>query len=751
MDVLQADATRCGGFTGFLRAAALCEAHCMPLSAHCAPDLHAHACLAAPRAVHVEYFHDHVRIERMLFDGALAPRDGRAATRPLEPGNGLELRRGRARRVPARGGGDDARSAADARRAAHREHGAGTATAGRRSRRWGGRDGRRRAPRARARRGGRGRGALRRRGARRSTPRRLELPPGADRRGASRATSEDVIEAVRVCREHGAPDARRAAAARSLAGQCCNVAVVLDFTQVHEPRCSRSIPSGELARVQPGCVLDDLRDARRAARADLRPRPGHPRPLHAGRHDRATTRAASTRCWPQYYGPGPRTEHQRASLEVLTYDGTRLRGRAARRTQELERIAARRRPPRRDLRAAARRCATATRRSIRERFPDIPRRVSGYNLPALLPENGLRRRARAVRHRGHVRRRCSRRRCSSCRRAAADALVVRRLRRASSRPPTTWSGDHASTVRSAWRASTRGSSQDMRHKGLHTEDLRLHARRARAGCSSRSGADEREEAERTGARADAGAARGATTRRRHAPVRRRGRAGEGLGGARVGARRDGVRARPCGRRGPAGRTRPCRPSALGRLPARAPALLERYGLRGALYGHFGQGCVHTRIDFDLRTREGIETLPPVHRARPPTWSCGTAARCPASTATASRAGRCSARCTATELLEAFREFKRIWDPDWRMNPGKVVDAYGAGPRTCAWARTTDPGRATPSSHYANDVGGFAAATERCVGVGKCRRDEGGVDVSRRTWSRARRCTRRAAARTCCSR
>ena len=88
VDVLQADATRCGGPTGFLRAAALCDAFELPLSAHCAPQLHAHLCCAAARAIHLEWFHDHVRLERMLFDGALAPRAGDAPARPRAPGGG---------------------------------------------------------------------------------------------------------------------------------------------------------------------------------------------------------------------------------------------------------------------------------------------------------------------------------------------------------------------------------------------------------------------------------------------------------------------------------------------------------------------------------------------------------------------------------------------------------------------------------------------------------------------------------------
>ncbi len=103
VDVLQADATRCGGVTGFLHAAALCEAFGLPLSAHTAPSIHAHLCCAAPPAREVEYFHDHARIEHMLFDGAATPRDGDVRPDPARPGWGLAFDRAAARRYRVHG------------------------------------------------------------------------------------------------------------------------------------------------------------------------------------------------------------------------------------------------------------------------------------------------------------------------------------------------------------------------------------------------------------------------------------------------------------------------------------------------------------------------------------------------------------------------------------------------------------------------------------------------------------------------
>ena len=89
VDVQQADASRCGGITGFLAAGALCDAHHVDLSGHCAPALHLHAACAVPRLRHLEWFHDHVRIERMLFDGAPVPKDGAVAPDMTRPGLGL--------------------------------------------------------------------------------------------------------------------------------------------------------------------------------------------------------------------------------------------------------------------------------------------------------------------------------------------------------------------------------------------------------------------------------------------------------------------------------------------------------------------------------------------------------------------------------------------------------------------------------------------------------------------------------------
>jgi len=101
VDVIQIDATRCGGITGFLKAAAIADAFGVPISAHTAPAVHLHVCCAAPRLRHIEWFHDHVRIEQAVFDGAPRPRDGKIAPDLQCPGLGLTFKAADAARLAA--------------------------------------------------------------------------------------------------------------------------------------------------------------------------------------------------------------------------------------------------------------------------------------------------------------------------------------------------------------------------------------------------------------------------------------------------------------------------------------------------------------------------------------------------------------------------------------------------------------------------------------------------------------------------
>ena len=181
---------------------------------------------------------------------------------------------------------------------------------------------------------------------------RVELPPGADRRRLAASTTTTWSPRSRVCAEFDAPVLARGGGT-SLAGQCCNVAVVIDCRR-HMTRILELDPGARTARVQPGVVLDDLRARGRGARPDLRPRPGDARPVHARRDDRQ--------------------QLLRRALAVMRGQDRRQRRRAGRpdlrrhcacasgatTTTSCAAIVARRRTARRDLRAAARDRATGT-------------------------------------------------------------------------------------------------------------------------------------------------------------------------------------------------------------------------------------------------------------------------------------------------------------------------------------------------------------------------------------------------------
>lgn len=153
-------------------------------------------------------------------------------------------------------------------------------------------------------------------------------------------------------------------------------------------------------------------------------------------------------------------------------------------------------------------------------------------------------------------------------------------------------------------------------------------------------------------------------------------------------------------------------------------LFDEYGYDAALYGHIGQGCVHTRIPFDLSTREGVDKYRSfVARA---TDLCVSMGGVPSGEhGDGQSRGELLLKTFGPEIMDAFREFKTIWDPEWKMNPGKVIDArpitsdLRVGPNY-------NPLPAPTFFQYPEDEGSFARATTRCVGVGKCRRTEGGT-------------------------
>jgi Fe-S oxidoreductase len=153
-------------------------------------------------------------------------------------------------------------------------------------------------------------------------------------------------------------------------------------------------------------------------------------------------------------------------------------------------------------------------------------------------------------------------------------------------------------------------------------------------------------------------------------------------------------------------------------------MFAAYGYKGSLYGHFGHGCVHTRINFDLQSKDGIAKFRKfMEDAADLVVSYG------GSISGEHGDGQSRAellpRMFGPELIQAFREFKSAWDPDWKMNPGKLIDPNRLDENLRLGADYA-PWEPQTNFKFLDDRGSLAEATLRCVGVGKCRRDEGGV-------------------------
>jgi Fe-S oxidoreductase len=152
------------------------------------------------------------------------------------------------------------------------------------------------------------------------------------------------------------------------------------------------------------------------------------------------------------------------------------------------------------------------------------------------------------------------------------------------------------------------------------------------------------------------------------------------------------------------------------------ALYDKYEYKSALYGHFGQGCVHCRVSFDLTTEPGIKMWRSFMEE-----ATDLCVRYGGSLSGEHGDGQARGeflyKMFGQELIEAFREFKSIWDPDWKMNPGKIVDPYRIDENLRLGA-DYDPWEPETHFKYPDDKGKFSHAALRCVGVGKCRREKG---------------------------
>jgi FAD/FMN-containing dehydrogenase/Fe-S oxidoreductase len=517
-------------------------------------------------------------------------------------------------------------------------------------------------------------------------------------------TTDDVVAAIAACREHEAPVVSRGGGT-SLAGQAVNVAVVLDFSKYLD-RILDIDPERKLARVQPGVVLDRLRERAEEHGLTFGPDPSTHEYCTLGGMIGANSCGVRS-VMAQFYGPGPRSSDNVHELEVLTYRGERLRvgpGGAgvpdalATKLKELsDRYG--------DL--------------VRERYPRIPRRVSGYNLDDLLPEQGFKV-ARALAGTEGT--------CVTVLEATVhllDSPPFRSLVVAGYEDAPT-AAEHVPIVMEHKPLGLEGIDEllieDMTLLGKHVHDLSL-LPDGRGWLVIEVGGTTKEEADARGREIIAalekaqGGLKGAKlyddpTGERHIWEVRE----AGLGAtAFVPGQADTYEG---------WEDSAVPPERLGEYLRKLKRLADRYEYRSALYGHYGQGCIHARWNFDLSSAEGIAKWRRfLDDAADLVLSLG------GSLSGEHGDGQSRAellpKMFGDELVEGFREFKALWDPDWKMNPGKVVEPNAI---TSNLRLGVDYRPAQVKTHFAyrEDGGSFAHATLRCVGVGKCRATKGGV-------------------------
>ena len=514
--------------------------------------------------------------------------------------------------------------------------------------------------------------------------------------------AQDVVVAMAICRDHGAPVLSRGCGT-SLAGQTCNVAVVIDHSK-HMREIVEVDARRRLARVQPGVIRDQLADQTEAEH-HLTFAPD------TSTHEYATFGGmlGNNSCGTHSVMAG-RTADNTHQLEVVLYDGTRMRvGETP--PEELERVIARG-GRRGEIYRRLRDLRDRYGELVRDRYPDIPRRVSGYNLDELLPERGFNVARAIVGSEGTL---------ATILEATVELVPSPPARSmvVCGYPDVFHAADHAPEILECGPTGLEGLDDvligDLKALGKHTEDLDL-LPRGGGWLLVEFGGETIEESDE----------------KAHECMRRLAR------------ERDAPEMKLYDVQAKESRLWDVRESGLGATafipgeddhwegwedaavpPERLGSylrgfrdLLARYEYRTSMYGHFGDGCIHCRIDFDLQSTEGIRKWRSfLDEASDLVLDHGGSLS--GEHGDGQSRGELLEKMYGPELVEAFREFKAIWDPDNRMNPHKVVDPYPIASNMKLGAGYSP---AEPKTHFAypEDGGSFAHAALRCVGAGKCR-------------------------------
>lgn len=516
--------------------------------------------------------------------------------------------------------------------------------------------------------------------------------------------ADDVIAAVATARRFGAPVLPRGAGT-SLAGQCCNVAVILDFSKYMNKVLDLD-PEQRYAVVQPGIVLDVLRNHAEKHQLTFAPDPAT--------HSRCTLGGmiGNNSCGTHSI-MGGKTVDNVEELDVLLYDGTRMKV-GATSPAELESI----------VRAGGRRAAIyqgladirdGVGPQVRERFPRIPRRVSGYNLDELLPENGFHVARALVGTEG----------------TCVTVLAARLKLMASPQQRCLVGIGFADPYIAADHVPLIMEFGPIALEGIEGRMVDILARKGTSGVElmpkgggillAEFGSNDAREAE-SRARLMMESLRRGTT----APMMRLYNPGE----AKVvwNVREAGPRGSQFMPGAPlmweGWEDAAVAPERLGAYLRDLRRLLDEFHYEAGFYGHYGHGCIHMQVSFDLLSEPGIRKFTSfLDRAADLVVRYGGSL--------SGEHGDGQARSSllpkmfGPELIQAFRKFKTVWDPEGKMNPHKVVDAHLPAEDLRLGA---DYHPLPDHAHFKfpDDEGSFSRAMLRCIGIGACRKGDAGT-------------------------
>ena len=515
---------------------------------------------------------------------------------------------------------------------------------------------------------------------------------------------DDVRAAVSVCRRFGAPILARGSGT-SLAGQSCNVAVVLDFTK-YMNRILEIDFEKRIARVQPGVILDTLRGRAEQKKLTFGPDPST--------HSRCSLGGmiGNNSCGTHSLISGKTVDNVH-ELRILLYDGTELTVGA---TPEAELEAIVREGGRRgEIYAGLRSIRDRYLAHIRAGFPQIPRRVSGYNLDQLLPEQGFHVARALVGTEG------------TC--AIVLGATLRLIESPQHRvlvglgyPDSFAAADHVPAILETSPIGLEGFEggiiDGLNYKGAPNLDLLPPGRGILlAEYGSNDPAESRATAERLVLKLSGLSG---------APVTRIYSAAESKAvwkiresGPRMASAVPGSLPRWEGWDDAS-----VAPERLGPYLRELRSLLDEYGYQAAFYGHFGHGCIHMQVSFDFETEEGIRKYEAfINRGADLVVRYGGSLS--GEHGDGQSRGALLPKMFGPELMQAFAEFKAVWDPGNRMNPHKVIDAYQPTENLRLGA-DYNPAKPATFFTFPDDKGSFAKAAMRCIGLGECRKHDYGT-------------------------